>query len=95
MSNVKYQVQVVETDPFDIMCGECQEREVTYFVDTTLEELQALHSEMIYAESFMGKSEIGYAESFDAEHPFVPTEPDFDKWLAESIDIGYIQMVTT
>lgn len=90
MSNVKYQVKVVATDPFDIMCGECQEHEITYYQDTTIEELRQMHEECLGIESCMTELDYQMYEDMNGEK-FVPTNPDFDAWLQESIDIGFVK----
>lgn len=90
MSIFKYQIKVTETDPFDIMCGECQEHEITYYQETTIEELRQLHGECLGVESCMTELDYQMYEDMNGE-PFVPTNSDFDAWLAESIDIGFVK----
>lgn len=92
MSNVKYQVQVTVTDPFDIMCGEGPEHEITYFEDITLEELREMHEECLGVDACMTELDYQMYEDMNGE-PYQLTNPDFDAWLAESIDIGYIQIL--
>lgn len=92
MSTAKYQIKVFETDPFDIMCGECQEHEISYYRDTTIEELREMHQECLSIDAGMAEIDFEMYKTMNGEE-FQPTNPDFDAWLAESIDIGYIRQV--
>lgn len=89
MSSFKYQVKVTEVDPFDIMCGECQEHGVTYYKDVTLEELREMHQAEILADGWMTPDDIEIFKQVNG-YDYPMTNSDFDAWLQESLDIGYV-----
>lgn len=87
---MKYEMKVFETDPFDIMCGECQEHEIEYWAPVTEEELRNDHDYYVIADKWVPEREKA---DLIADGMWAPTEPDFDKWLAEMIREGYIREV--
>ncbi|MCM1222128.1 MAG: hypothetical protein NC548_47425 [Lachnospiraceae bacterium] len=89
MSKVKYQIKVTEVDPFDIMCGECVEHEVTYYQDITLEELREQHQAEMLADGWMTPDDIEIFKQVNG-YDYPMTNPDFEAWLQKYIDVGYV-----
>lgn len=80
MSKMKYEIKIVETDPFDIMCGDCPVHEIEWWYEVSVVELHQLHEEQMEMDEYM----------MDDDR-WEPTEPDFDTWLRQSIENGYVR----
>lgn len=85
-----YEVKRIATDPFDIMCGECQEHEIEWWEETTEEELRNDHGYMLSADlATPDRDKEWMAEAFG----WKPTPERFEDWLSEAIADGYIRVV--
>ena len=79
----RYEELRVYTDPFDIMCGECQEHEVEVWSEVSLDELKEHHLGLLYADKWM----CDYVPNWE------PTPENFEEFLESCIKLGTIREV--
>lgn len=87
----RYEIKVAETDAFDIMCGECQEHEIEYWKEVSLEELHNMHESWLQAEDWMTEFDKQMYEEINGEE-WQPTPVDFEEFLREEIQNGNIRV---
>ena len=87
---MKYQVRREAVDPFDLMCSDCQISYITYYEDTTEEELHSMHREELDMDEYLPEFQ---KQIMIEEGMWYPTEQNFKKWLWQSIKQGYIRIV--
>lgn len=88
----KYEFKQITVDPFDIMCGECQEHEVETWKEISIEGLQEMHKSFLEAEQWMTEMDKQQYEDVNGE-PWEPTPESFDEFLVEAIADGYIREI--
>lgn len=88
---MKYEFKAIETDPFDIMCGECQEHEIEYWKESSLEELHEMHEAQLMVDKWVTEGDKQQYEDMTGEK-WVPTTANFDEWLKAEIQNGNIRV---
>lgn len=84
-----YEMKQITIDPFDIMCGDCEEHEIEYWKPATEEELKELHSEMILADEWTPEWE---KQRMIDEGSWNPTPENFDEWLQQAIKNEHVRV---
>lgn len=79
----KYEMKQVMVDPFDIMCGECQEHEIEVWEEVSVEGLYEMHEQFLQNDEWMDEADKQYYEDVNGE-PWKPTPETFDEFLAEA-----------
>lgn len=87
---MKYEIKVFGADPFDIMCGDCPVHEIWWWESVTLEGLHDAHNEELSADASLPDRVV---EEMQAQGEWHPAPHDFDEWLKERIEEGYIRAV--
>lgn len=88
----KYEMKQVMVDPFDIMCGECQQFEIEVWEEVSVEGLQEMHEQFLQNDKWMDEADKQQYEDMNGE-PWKPTPETFDEFLAEAIADGYVREV--
>lgn len=78
---MRYEIKIVEADPFDIMCSDCPVHEIEWWDNVSLEELRMLHKEQMELD-----------EQMKDQADWELTPQDFDTWLHQSIKDGFIRI---
>lgn len=63
----KYEMKQVMVDPFDIMCGECQEHEIEVWEEVSVEGLHEIHEQSLQADKWMTDSDKQQYEDMNGE----------------------------
>lgn len=88
----KYEMKTFVTDPFDVMCGDCEAHEIEIWKPVTMRELQELHEYTVSADKQMLVIDKIQFEDMTGE-PWEPTPEDFSEFLEKAIGQGYIREV--
>lgn len=88
----KYEMKQIMVDPFDIMCGECQEHEIETWEEVSVEELCELHEKFLQDDEYIDEIDKQQFEDL-YDTPWKPTPETFDEFLAEAIADGYVREV--
>lgn len=87
---MRYEILRTETDPFDMMCGDCEMHEIEYWEEISLDELHQHHIECVEAD----KNTPDFAkEEYEAMFgdKWEDTPEDFEEFLKSAISSGYIR----
>ncbi len=90
MSNMAYEVKKYGSDPFDIMCSDCPVHEIEWWEGATLDDLHGTHAEELEMDAATPDWMI---EEMQEQGEWHPATPDFDEWLKEQIENGYVRTV--
>ena len=85
-----YEMKQIEIDPFDIMCGECQEHLIEWWKPVTEAELRKEHEYDVDMDNIIPEFQ---KQIMIEEGTYSETERDFDKWIDQMIEEGYIRKV--
>lgn len=83
-----YEMKSYKPDPFDLMCSDCEVNYIPCFEKVTEEDLREEHHYMVLQDMY----EMDYGNGSTPEE-WKPTEPDFEKWLQQSIENGEIRVI--
>ena len=84
-----YEMKQIEVDPFDIMCGECQENYIEWWKAVTLAELKEEHEYQVAADNSIPEFQ---KQIMIQDNQWYETEKDFDKWIEQMIEEGYVRI---
>lgn len=85
---MKYEIKRFESDPFDIMCGEGPVHEIEWWEEATLEDLHNAHAEELEMDE---ATPAWMVEEMQEQGEWHPANPNFNEWLKEQIERGYVR----
>ena len=86
---MEYEIKKYGSDPFDIMCSDCPVHEIEWWESATLNDLHIVHAEELEMDAYMPDWMV---EEMQADCEWRPTNPDFDEWLKDEIERGYVRI---
>lgn len=85
---MKYEIKRFGSDPFDIMCSDCEVHKIWWWEDATLEDLHSTHTEELEMDASTPDWMI---EEMQEQGEWHPASHDFDEWLRQNIKASYIR----
>ncbi len=85
-----YEIKRTGADPFDIMCSDGPVHEIEWWEDATLEDLHNTHAEEMEMDA---ATPDWMAEEMWKQGEWHPANSDFNEWLKEQIESGYVRIV--
>lgn len=89
---MKYEVIRYESDPFDIMCGDCPVHEIEVWEEITLEELHEMHREFIEEDENIPDYIKDEIDEQTGKRCWTLTPKNFEEFLKEEISSGHIKV---